>query len=198
VYGVTDNTEFGCGIAGLCSDFGAGADYSTADALQMNIYFDLSTVSFTVDAARLDFWFGDLDLIGINDPNEFFESMKVSYWDGDGDGSTLTQVGPIIDHPLDMADPSFTDGIVDYSSFNGDPITWNLDLAALGLLSALNSSNGFWLELGFGSDYFTSASNTPEFLSVGLTVSPVPLPSAVWLFGSALLGFIGMSRRTRV
>lgn len=29
-------------------------------------------------------------------------------------------------------------------------------------------------------------------------VSPVPLPSAVWLFGSALVGFIGMSRRTRV
>jgi len=33
---------------------------------------------------------------------------------------------------------------------------------------------------------------------VDANVSPVPLPSAVWLFGSALIGFIGMSRRTRV
>lgn len=28
-----------------------------------------------------------------------------------------------------------------------------------------------------------------------ITVSQVPLPGAVWLFGSALLGFVGMSRR---
>lgn len=33
---------------------------------------------------------------------------------------------------------------------------------------------------------------------VNANVSPVPVPSAVWLFGSALIGFIGMSRRTRV
>ena len=29
-------------------------------------------------------------------------------------------------------------------------------------------------------------------------VSPVPVPAAVWLFGTALIGFIGMSRRTKV
>lgn len=28
--------------------------------------------------------------------------------------------------------------------------------------------------------------------------SPVPVPSAVWLFGTALIGFVGISRRTRV
>jgi hypothetical protein len=30
------------------------------------------------------------------------------------------------------------------------------------------------------------------------SVSAVPVPAAVWLFGTALLGFIGMSRRTKV
>ncbi len=29
-------------------------------------------------------------------------------------------------------------------------------------------------------------------------VSPVPVPAAVWLFGTALIGFIGISRRTKV
>ena len=30
------------------------------------------------------------------------------------------------------------------------------------------------------------------------SVSPVPVPAAVWLFGTALLGFVGMSRRRKV
>ncbi|MCG7990062.1 MAG: hypothetical protein JAY99_13875 [Candidatus Thiodiazotropha lotti] len=32
---------------------------------------------------------------------------------------------------------------------------------------------------------------------VFLSVNPVPIPAAVWLFGSGLLGFIGISRRKR-
>ena len=31
-----------------------------------------------------------------------------------------------------------------------------------------------------------------------LTYSVVPVPAAVWLFGTALFGFIGFSRRTSV
>ncbi|MDD2761529.1 MAG: PEP-CTERM sorting domain-containing protein [Methylomonas sp.] len=30
-----------------------------------------------------------------------------------------------------------------------------------------------------------------------ITVSQVPVPGAIWLFGSALLGFIGLRRRAR-
>jgi hypothetical protein len=29
-------------------------------------------------------------------------------------------------------------------------------------------------------------------------LSPVPVPAAAWLFGTALIGFIGLSRRTGV
>ncbi len=31
-----------------------------------------------------------------------------------------------------------------------------------------------------------------------IAVSPIPVPAAVWLFGTALLGFVGMSRRTSI
>jgi hypothetical protein len=30
------------------------------------------------------------------------------------------------------------------------------------------------------------------------SISPVPVPAAVWLFGTALIGFVGMSRRRKV
>jgi len=29
-------------------------------------------------------------------------------------------------------------------------------------------------------------------------VSPIPIPAAIWLFGTALIGFVGMSRRKKV
>ncbi|MEW8366491.1 MAG: hypothetical protein AB2700_09655, partial [Candidatus Thiodiazotropha taylori] len=32
---------------------------------------------------------------------------------------------------------------------------------------------------------------------VFLSVNPVPIPAAAWLFGSGLLGFIGVSQRKR-
>ena len=35
----------------------------------------------------------------------------------------------------------------------------------------------------------------PTFVSGTVTVNPVPVPAAVWLFGSGLLGLIGVARR---
>jgi hypothetical protein len=35
-------------------------------------------------------------------------------------------------------------------------------------------------------------------LNVGADLSPVPVPAAFWLFGTALIGFIGVSRRRKV
>ena len=62
----------------------------------------------------------------------------------------------------------------------------------LGLLSLFNEQTG-----GRIITYLTMSCVNDEAI-VDAHVSPVPLPSAVWLFGSALIGFIGMSRRTRV
>ena len=88
--------------------------------------------------------------------------------------------------------------------------TWDLDLLALGALndSAQSVNQGFWIQLGFGSKYVSydnlgnetpkRGTNTPEYLAAQLTVSPVPVPAAFWLFGTALIGFVGISRRTRL
>jgi len=200
VYGVTDVFKCGgypysAGKAGLCQDKGKGSRYDAADALQMNIYFDLTGVADSVDAT-LDFVFDDLDLSDVNDPYHFFESMSLSYWNETGDGSSLTSIGSVYKTTAELeAQGSVTTG------GKNDPIEWSIDLGTggLDLLSLLdNDDDGFWIQLGFGSEYKYKGWNTPEQLTAYLNVSPVPLPSAVWLFGSALIGFIGMSRRTRV
>ena len=54
-----------------------------------------------------------------------------------------------------------------------------------------NTSGGtLTVDLGTANDY----SHWTEYG----TVSAVPVPATVWLFGTALIGFIGFSRRTKV
>jgi hypothetical protein len=51
---------------------------------------------------------------------------------------------------------------------------------------------------GFPTDAFDGA-DTIGVDNVALsTINPVPVPAAVWLFGTALIGFVGMSRRRKV
>ncbi|MDH3387863.1 MAG: hypothetical protein OEN02_08140 [Gammaproteobacteria bacterium] len=45
--------------------------------------------------------------------------------------------------------------------------------------------------------YLTMSCANDEVVVYG-DIAPVPLPAAFWLFGSAPIGFIGVSRRTRV
>lgn len=60
------------------------------------------------------------------------------------------------------------------------------------ILLALGGDLGIGLHagsLGAGNQYSESLILTP---------SPVPVPAAFWLFGTALIGFIGISRRTKI
>jgi hypothetical protein len=50
------------------------------------------------------------------------------------------------------------------------------------------------------SDFWASPDqgSISNFAIYGTAVSPIPVPAAVWLFGTALIGFVGMSRRREV
>lgn len=41
----------------------------------------------------------------------------------------------------------------------------------------------------------TTGSNQDMYFSLAINSSPVPVPSAVWLFGTGLIGFIGMRKK---
>jgi hypothetical protein len=37
----------------------------------------------------------------------------------------------------------------------------------------------------------------PDFDTTSLTINPIPIPAAIWLFGSGLIGLVGIARRKR-
>ena len=59
-----------------------------------------------------------------------------------------------------------------------------------------NAYGNFDYILGF-NDSFGGDADYDDFV-VGVRLSPVPLPAAAWLFGSALVGFMFVSNRRRV
>ncbi len=103
----------------------------------------------------------------------------------DGDFFTLTVNGfDATDSLLGTLNISLADGTDILNSW-----LWS-DLSSLGAVNALEFSV-------FGSDVGEFGLNTPAYFAIdNLTyVSAVPVPAAVWLFGSGLLGLIGVARR---
>ena len=224
-YGDVGSVCGGSGEAGVgtCADTSSGYGYAGANSLMMNLFFALPGSPASSEAI-LSINFEDLDLTPIEDPTGFNESLKFSYWNVD---SGFVTVGggsdDVIKHVDELKSGEFsgaasTSPIVLDDPVADDPFSWHLDLAALNILNnpgGLNDSvsnlGGFWIQLGFGSQYEwtedknghligdpRTGTNTSEFLTAELTVSPVPVPAAFWLFGTALIGFVGMSRRTKI
>jgi len=95
-------------------------------------------------------------------------------------------------------------------SSSGNPQTISIfDLGGTIIDSVLTPAGGFFGLLSdtqIGSFLVTngifSGTGEPDRFFIddfkAYSTSPIPVPAAVWLFGSALIGFIGMSRRRKV
>ena len=83
-----------------------------------------------------------------------------------------------------------------------DPLEFTLRTTGDSLMSyALNNSAGFAFAAHIADFDLANCCNKTEdsgWFSTPATPSPIPVPAAFWLFGTALLGFIGVSRRTKV
>ena len=66
---------------------------------------------------------------------------------------------------------------------------------ALGYANGPNGIGAFNVKQG---EKLWVAFNNEQFYVSAMEVSPVPLPSALWLFGTALVGFVGIGRRINV
>jgi hypothetical protein len=60
-----------------------------------------------------------------------------------------------------------------------------------------NNSNPFHLALVSAGQYVLQINTPPSQRPTSTNISAVPLPSALWLFGSALLTFLGITKRRR-
>jgi len=63
-------------------------------------------------------------------------------------------------------------------------------------LAAINAPDWRWLDFGLSTTNFPDDQIRWEVTE--FSVSAVPVPAAVWLFGTALIGFVGYSRRRRI
>ncbi len=81
---------------------------------------------------------------------------------------------------------------------------WQLDVDSLIILdqtAGLLNLMGKGMLAGNGFDAtevnwsFSSSSTTSYSMTIASTMSPIPVPAAVWLFGAGLLGLVGVARR---
>lgn len=108
----------------------------------------------------------------------------------------------------------FTGATLSTQGHAGDFDTWNNPGAWLQFSNPLSSTAtamGVTTILTLGENFLNESSLTGEIVfnwdvdatftshtelgRISATLSPVPVPAAAWLFGSALLGFFGFSRR---
>ena len=96
-------------------------------------------------------------------------------------------------------DTSWTDGMMGASFDTNLDYFWFLDNSGDADMIRINSSTGMVSISDYniaGTDYY-SAGGYPDLAISWLLTRPtaVPVPSAVWLFGSGLVGLIGVARR---
>jgi hypothetical protein len=60
--------------------------------------------------------------------------------------------------------------------------------------NTLNPSTGELVDVDFGDEYITNLTFDPNQLTIS---AAVPVPAALWLFVSGLLGLVGMARRKK-
>ncbi|MCP4875077.1 MAG: hypothetical protein GY896_06330 [Gammaproteobacteria bacterium] len=107
---------------------------------------------------------------------------------------------------IDITTEALSEGLWDFSFLDLDLVnTFNNDVD-LEVWPTINYILGEWpapgtspLSIGLVDETFGLDFNTLQASNLfSIQVSAVPVAAAIWLFGSALVGFIGMSRRMSV
>ena len=81
---------------------------------------------------------------------------------------------------------------ISFDAFVNDPATGTLTIATINLTALAEGSSNLVV---LNSFFAASVELFPTLIDGTVNVSAVPIPAAVWLFGSGLLGLIGVARR---
>ena len=137
-------------------------------------------------------------------------------WDGIGNGGVSNSgTWGLPGDLFELANSGSAAEISAVNTITGETFTSRTEIDRGGLASVTFTSSAEYILLKIGStpNYGlirnALAGNIFTFTQTGSgagfshssefgRVSPVPVPAAVWLFGTALIGFIGFSRRTKV
>ena len=137
----------------------------------------------------------NVDIIGIN-----FTELASGTFDLGFDSAHLqinsVSINPYFDFLPDGGGPAVGDvwsGIV-FDVFVNDAAVGDFTIATINL-TALGSGTSNLVILN--SQFFSNTVLLDPILTPGI-VDTVPIPAAVWLFGSGLIGLIGVARRKKV
>ena len=91
------------------------------------------------------------------------------------------------------------EGFTSGADSNVDPTTGatSITLTGTNLVATANGFTGTLVSVGNVGAAWGSFDGTPYTEVYNVTVSAVPVPAAVWLFGSGLVGLAGIARRRR-
>jgi hypothetical protein len=132
--------------------------------------------------------------VAVGNPQSFFSPRSLRDWNMENFPGYIIQ--------LLAGDTVIAEDVNSVSIDEGDFGIASLSLTVDGSHAFLGMALGIRL-LNQNNNVAADYMNVPwasavEFDNVQLSVSAVPVPAAVWLFGTALIGLVGMSRRTKV
>ena len=127
----------------------------------------------------------DLDFTGRTGTAQFFPQYAGAAWN--------------IDNNTKQPGTGLYEGFTTGTDSNVDPNTGlpSLTLTGTNLVATANGFTGTLLSAGNVGAAWGAFDGTPYSEVYNVTVSAIPVPAAVWLFGSGLLGLVGVARRRK-
>jgi len=183
-----NNGTYGMDIPGPAGEAGTFSDsktdpFTNSNALSMYLRFT-PLAPFPLASAVLTFSFVDLDLIGVNDPSGFTETVQFF-------SATNSELTPLI-----TTDPSSGSSPLAFT-VTGNSTTQTITFSDV---RSVITSDPFYVKLVLGSKETNSGTymNTIESLTATLATSTatVPEPTSMLLLGSGLVA-LGAWRRIR-
>lgn len=148
------------------------------DAQETNPAKQINITSLAIDVGSTTVWEYDPALTG--------DSIIIN---PDGSGGT-TPATDLTIKPLGQGADLFL--LISTSIFDGTGLTGSDDFVLSASQTFSDNGNDEWAFQGFSGEEGIISYTDPNAL-----ISQVPIPAAAWLFGSAMLGLVGVARRKK-
>lgn len=179
--------------------------FSPGEEYRSFLYFDLSSISgYTVSSAAVTYVAGNGNIGGSAGSTETIElfdvTSDISNLLSGGGVSVFTDLGTGSSYGSTVVD---TSAVVPSGPGPMPEVSVNLNTTALTDLNLLLSGVGTDFAIGAAlssisgsiDEVLWAGSELQPAASLTLQVSAVPIPAAVWLFSSGLIGLVGLARR---